>query len=150
MFNKIFPKSIDNNYNGAKIALYAFYPMMAIILFRSCMHWFGADGGAQSIAGIPLDSYPQGAAQNIIAIFSLWGFSQFLMLLIYIPIGIRYKSLIPAFWLIQFIEWSGRWITGSVKPLELVGTAPGEIGNYIFMALSIIMLILSIKKQKEK
>lgn len=146
---KLLPDVIDNNYRGNNIAKYAVYPMLLLILFRSAMHWLGADGGAQSIAGIPLDTYTYNAQNNMIAIFSLWGFSQILMLLIYIPIIFKYQSLIPAFWMIQLIEWSGRWITSLFKPMVLSESAPGEIGNYIFTAFSIIMLLLAISDRKQ-
>lgn len=147
---KLLPNKIDNSYYGNKIAKYAIFPMLILILFRSSMHWLGVDGGAQSIAGLPLDTYSDSAQNNIIAIFSLWGFSQILMLLIYFPIIIKYQSLIPAFWMIQLIEWSGRWLTSFFKPMILPESPPGEIGNYVFTVFSIIMLFFALKDHNTK
>ena len=42
--------------------------------FRSLEHIFNEDGGAESIAGIPLSTYSTEAAANIVAIFAQWEF----------------------------------------------------------------------------
>ena len=96
----LFPKEITNRYPGQKIALYVFIPLTLMLTFRSCMHLIAPDGGAQSIATIPLDTYSDGAAANVIAIFSQWGLSQLLLTLMFILVLIRYRSLIPLFYLL--------------------------------------------------
>ena len=58
MLHRVFPTSLDNKFPGHKIALYVFYALTALTLWRSQHHLFGHDGGAQSIASIPLDTYP--------------------------------------------------------------------------------------------
>ncbi len=40
---------------------------------------FAPDGGAQSIATIPLDSYTANGADTVILIFSYWGLSQLII-----------------------------------------------------------------------
>ena len=59
---KLLPDVIDNQYHGMKIAKYAFWLILAATIVRSLIHIFAADGGAQTIATIPLDSYPAEAA----------------------------------------------------------------------------------------
>ena len=53
----IFPKTIDNNYRGNAISLILFIPITVVTVARSLIHIYAEDGGAQSIATIPLDSY---------------------------------------------------------------------------------------------
>ena len=98
------------------------------------------DGGAQSIATIPLDSYPQGAAATVIAIFALWGLSQLLIGLLYLMAAIRYRSLIPLFYLLMIVEYAVRMAIGTFKPIETAGTAPGAVGNLPLMVLAAVML----------
>ena len=62
---------------------------------RSLIHLLKDDGGAQSIANIPLDQYSEHAANGIIAVFSLWGLSQLIMGIFYVIIALKYKSMIP-------------------------------------------------------
>ena len=70
---KILPKEINNNYEGRKTALYLFYLFTIMTVARSLIHIFTPDGGAQSIATIPLSSYSTEAADVVIHIFAEWG-----------------------------------------------------------------------------
>ena len=49
---------------------------LLVMVVRSCIHLFAADGGAQSIAGI--DTSVEGG-NNIIAIFHQWGAIQLIL-----------------------------------------------------------------------
>ena len=150
MINQIFPKTIDNTYKGYKLALYFFYAITAVTLVRSLIHILAFDGGAESIATIPLNQYPNDAASTIVFLFSLWGSSQLIIGLIYLVVVLRYKSLIPLMYILLFAEYSMRLILGHVKPITTLGTAPGAIANYIMIPLSIILLFLSIQSRNQK
>jgi hypothetical protein len=141
----LFPERIDNTFPGRRVALYAFYPVTALILWRSLHHLVAADGGAQTIATMPLDSYPPGAAQNIVAIFAQWGLSQLLLGLMYLAACLRYRAMIPLMWLLLVLEAAGRQIAGTFKPIATLHTAPGAAGNLPMLAFALIMLSLSIK-----
>ena len=95
MLKRVFPAALDNHFPGHRIALYAFYALTALTLWRSQHHLFEHDGGAQSIASIPLDTYSNNAADTVVGIFALWGLSQLIIGLIYLLAAIRYRSLIP-------------------------------------------------------
>jgi len=144
MIERLFPKQFDNVFPGQKIALWVFYPITAITLWRSQHHILAADGGAQSIATIPLDGYADGAAATIIAIFAQWGLVQLLLGLLMLLTAFRYKSMVPLMWLMVFVEWTGRGLIGQFKPIETLGTAPGQIGNIIVPFIALVMLVLSL------
>ena len=145
---KVLPKEINNNYEGRKIALYFFYLFTIMTVVRSLIHMFAPDGGAQTIATIPLDTFTNEGASTIILIFSLWGLSQLIMGIFYVIVSLRYKSLIPLMYLFIFIEYLMRLILGALKPIETSGTAPGAIINFIFPPLVIILFLLSINFRK--
>jgi hypothetical protein len=144
----IFPKQINNTYTGHPIALYTFYIIIFITIVRSLIHILAPDGGAQSIATIPLDTYSVESANAVIFMFGLWGISQLLLGILFLIITIRYKALIPLMYLFIFTEYTLRLILGFFKPITLTGVAPGGIGNYVFIILAIIMFILSIQKKR--
>lgn len=144
----IFPKQINNTYTGHPIALYTFYIIIFITIVRSLIHILVPDGGAQSIATIPLDTYSVESANTVIFMFGLWGISQLLLGILFLIITIRYKALIPLMYLFIFTEYSLRLIFGFFKPITLTGVAPGGIGNYVFIILSILLFILSMKTKK--
>ncbi|MCP4421252.1 MAG: hypothetical protein GY805_31965 [Chloroflexi bacterium] len=123
--------------------------MTILTVGRSLAHIFIADGGAQSIATIPLDEFTISGATVIIGMFAQWGLTQLMFGLLYVLTLWRYQSLIPLMWLFIFVEWTGRLLLGFYKPFETVDTAPGAIGNLIFPVLALIMLILALRSAKK-
>jgi hypothetical protein len=117
---------------------------------RSLIHVFAPDGGAQTIATIPLDSFSREGASAVILIFALWGLSQLIMGIFYVIVCLRYKSLIPLMYLFIFFEYVMRLILGVLKPIETTGTAPGAIINFIFPPLVIILFLLSMNKSQSR
>ena len=148
MQDKIFPTELTNDYQGKPIAKWVFIAMVVMTIARSLAHILLPDGGAQSIATIPLDGFTENGAKVVIGMFAQWGLTQLMFSLLYIIVLWRYQSLIPLMWLFIFFEWTGRLFVGFAKPMETVGTAPGAIGNLIFPLVAIIMLILSLKTKK--
>jgi hypothetical protein len=118
-------------------------------IVRSLLHIFLPDGGAQLIATIPLDSFSEEAKAVVIGMFALWGLSQLLSSLVYIYILMKRKEWLPFAWLLLLIEYASRWLIGQFKPFETVQTAPGAIGNYVFMILSVVMLVWYIVNYKK-
>jgi len=150
ILSRLFPATIDNIFPGQKVALYIFYAFTAVTLWRSQHHIFAADGGAQSIATIPLDSYTDQGAAAVITIFALWGLAQLGMAFIYLLACIRYKAAIPFLYLLIVVEYGGRLLVGTFKPIETTGTAPGAAVNIPFMVVGTVLLILSLIPPKSK
>lgn len=148
--NQLLPDVIDNQYGGSKIAQYAFLLITAATIIRSLIHVFAPDGGAQSIATIPLDTYPTAASASVIMIFSLWGLSQLLMGFVYLGVYLKYKSLIPAMYVLLIFEYAMRIVIGQMKPIVTSGTAPGSVGNWIMVPVCVVLLVLSTMKPKPK
>jgi len=148
MLNKILPKKLENKFTGHKIALYAFVIITIITIARSLIHILTQDGGAQSIATIPIDNYPTQAANAVILIFAYWGISQLIIGILYLIVILRYKDLIPLMYIFLILEYSARLGTGLLKPIETVSTAPGAIGNYLAIPVMIVLFLLSLPKNK--
>ena len=140
----LLPAQIDNHYRGLKISQYAFFLITAVTLVRSLIHVFAPDGGAQSIATIPLDSYSAEAASTVILMFSLWGLSQLLMGIVYLGVSLKYRSLIPAMYVLVIFEYAMRIVIGQKKPILTTGTAPGSIGSWIMVPVCAVLLALSL------
>ncbi len=148
MWNKVFPQPADNVYRGHKIALWVFYLLTTMTIVRSCIHMFKDDGGAQSIATIPLDTYTNGGAEAVIFLFAYWGLSQVMFGLLYLIVALKYKSLIPLMYLSLILEYGGRFGLSFYKSIETMGQAPGGVGNMVLPFLCLIMFFLSIRKSK--
>ena len=146
----VLPKEINNTYQGRKIALYLFCLFTIMTVVRSLIHVFAPDGGSQTIATIPLDSFSKEGASAVVLIFALWGLSQLIMGIFYVIVLLRYKSLIPLMYLFIFFEYVMRFILGVLKPIETTGTAPGGIINFILPPLAIILFLLSLNKSQSR
>lgn len=133
-------------FNHKKWIKSVFFVISIITIIRSLIHIISPDGGAGSIAGIPLSQYSMEASHTIIFMFALWGISQLIIGLFYIYVLIIKPNLIPIMLLSLTLEYSLRLIIGQLKPILTTHTAPGAYGNYIMIPLSIILFLLSIKK----
>ncbi len=149
MIDRLFPQSITNQYRGAFLARWVFMLLMLVTIARSLAHIFLPDGGAQSIATIPLDTFTVNGAAAIIHLFGLWGLSQLLFGLLYAIVLWRYQSLIPLMYLFILVEYTGRLLLTFAKPFKTNGTAPGAIGNYVLIPLALVMLILSLQERSK-
>ena len=146
MLERILPQTVTNNYRGHPLAQWALVALTVITIGRSLVHMFAADGGAQSIASIALDTFSQGGANTVITVFALWGLSQLIIGLIYALVIWRWRSLIPLMYVLFSFEYFMRLIAGFYSPgLEKLQTAPGEVGNVIFLPLGLALLALSLR-----
>lgn len=148
MLERLLPKQLNNDYTGSPIARWVFVVITIITIARSLVHMFAPDGGAQSIATIPLDTFTDNGAATVILMFALWGLSQLLVGVIYVVVLWRYRALIPFMYLLLFVEYAMRILLGALKPIETVSTAPGAIGDYILVPLALVMLVLSLRDRR--
>ena len=93
--DKIFPLVVNNDYQGHPYVFWIFGLITIMSVARSLIHILKFDGGAESIATIPLKKFPIQASETIVFMFSMWGISQLLMALVYFVILWRYNSLLP-------------------------------------------------------
>ena len=108
-----------------------FYLFLSLVItFRSLVHVFRKDGGANSIAGIDLDVE---GGQNIVAIFAQWGLEQLLLAGLAWLALFRYRGLIPLILLINLLDNIGRILIGRSKPLKIDKPPPGAYGQVIIL-----------------
>ena len=144
---KVIPNSIENKIPNNKIVYYFTWLLVVFNFFRSLEHIFNEDGGAESIAGIPLSTYSSDAANNIFSIFAQWGFSQLVLSCILLFVIIKMRELIPLMLLIIALENILRGAVGLYKPLILGDAPPGAISPIIGL-ITLAVFFISIKENK--
>ena len=138
---KIIPDTIENRIPNNKFVYYFTWLLVAFNFFRSLEHIFNEDGGAESIAGIPLESYSSEAANNIISIFAQWGFSQLVLACILLLVVLKMREFIPLMLLIIALENILRGAVGLYKPLILGDAPPGAVSPIIgLMTLAVFFI----------
>lgn len=141
------PAKADNTLRGSKIPYYLLILTAIVWTIRSCIHIFSPDGGAGSIAGMDLNV---SGANEVIFAFALWGAEQLIYTLLQWIVLLRYRSLVPLMWGVQLLETLGRILVGHLKPVTFSHTPPGEIGNYVYLVLSLAMLAYSLWSAMKK
>jgi hypothetical protein len=117
---------------------------LLVMVVRSCIHLFAADGGAQSIAGI--DTSVEGG-DNIIAIFHQWGAIQLILAVLLIVLFFRYPGFTPLILLTLALDPVMRFIAGQMMSLTTTGTPPGEALNGAAFCLLALLFIASLIKK---
>jgi hypothetical protein len=117
---------------------------LLVMVARSCIHLFAADGGAQSIAGI--DTSVEGG-NNIIAIFHQWGAIQLILAVLLFVLFFRYPGFTPLILLTLTLDPVMRFIAGQMMSLTSTGTPPGEaLNGASFFLLALLFIASLIKK----
>ena len=142
---KIIPDTIENRIPNNKFVYYFTWLLVAFNFFRSLEHIFNEDGGAESIAGIPLESYSSEAANNLISIFAQWGFSQLVLACILLLVVLKMREFIPLMLLIIALENILRGAVALYKPLILVDAPPGAVSPIIGL-VTLVVFFISIRE----
>ena len=142
---KLIPETIENKIPSNKFVYYFCWLLVTFNLFRSLEHIFAEDGGAESIAGIPLSSYSPEAANNIVSIFAQWGFSQLVLACILLLVVLKMRELIPLILLIIALENILRGVVALYKPLILGDAPPGAVSPIIGL-VTLVVFFISIRE----
>jgi hypothetical protein len=141
---KVFPKN-TSRYEGFRIIRFITALYLSVMVARSCIHLFAADGGAQSIAGI--DTSVEGG-NNIIAIFHQWGAIQLILAVLLLVLFFRYPGLTPLILLTLILDPILRFVAGQQMSLTTTGTPPGEALNGVAFYLLLVLFLGSLWKKK--
>jgi hypothetical protein len=141
---RVFPKELSK-FEGFRLIRLITALYMFVMVGRSCIHLFAADGGAQSIAGI--DTSVEGG-DNIIAIFHQWGATQLILAVLLLVLFFRYPGLTPLILLTLALDPVLRFVAGQQMSLTTTGTPPGEALNGASFYLLLILFISSLVNKK--
>lgn len=113
MLSRLFPRQVDNRFDGHRGALWLLGLFVALKLVMSV----NSIVNTASIAagdGIPLDSFGPAAAGEVLTLFALMALGQLMLALIALTILIRYRALAPFICLLLLGErLAGRLIVQS-------------------------------------
>ena len=139
--------SDPTRYHGPAVARWVTTFLLVVITIRSLVHLFSPDGGAQSIATI--DTSVAGG-NNIIAIFGQWGASQLLLVGALWVLLLRYRGLIPFILSVLLMEPFLRGLSGHLKPISTLVTAPGAALNWYVVPVVAVTLYLALCTAEER
>ncbi len=144
VLNRILPDRVDNRYRGHPLALWLFVPITLQKLGASLTHLFKADGGAQSISTMPLDTYPPSAAQNVVGLMARMGVEQLMLGALFVVVLLRYRAMIPLMYAVIVTHYLASRGVAQMKPLVLAGTSGARTPALVIAVLSAAGLALSL------
>jgi len=144
-FKKLLPNN-PTSFEGFRAIRIVTAIYLLVMVVRSCIHLFAADGGAQSIAGI--DTSVEGG-NNIIAIFHQWGAIQLILAVLLLILFFRYPGLTPLILLTLALDPVMRFIAGQMMSVTSTGTPPGEALNAASFYLLTLLFIASLIKKNQ-
>ena len=143
MLERLFPRQVDNRFEGYRAALWLLGLYIALRLIMSVRSIFSTASVAGG-DGIPLDSFGAAAEQEVLTLFALTALGQLTLILIALTVLIRYRALVPFIFLVLLAEQIARRfiVQSHAAPRE---TAP-VIWYLIFglMAVTAFGLLLSL------
>ncbi len=129
------------SYAGSQFVRIAAALILCVMVVRSCIHLFTADGGAQRIATI--DTSVEGG-NNIIAIFHQWGATQLVSAVLLVVLFVRYPGFTPLILLTVALDPVMRYVASRKRSVITEGTPPGAKYNGIAFVIVISLFIASI------
>jgi hypothetical protein len=144
-FKKLLPNN-PTSFEGFRAIRIVTAIYLLVMVVRSCIHLFAADGGARSIAGI--DTSVEGG-NNIIAIFHQWGAIQLILAVLLLVLFFHYSGLTPLILLTLALDPVMRFIAGQMMSVTSTGTPPGEALNAASFYLLTLLFIASLLKKNQ-
>ena len=147
MFEKIFPRQIDNTYRGARFALWLLAPIVLLKLMIGANSILNTRSVAITADGIPLGSYDAAGAQAVVSLFALLGLFHLLLGLQGAVVLVRYRALIPLMYLLLLIQQLCSRALLLAHPIAESGASSARFGSAIVLALlamTVIGFVLSL------
>jgi hypothetical protein len=152
MLSRLFPRQLDNTYQGHVFAIWLFVP---VVLLKTLMGfnvaglnpWVGSRFILQTADGVPVDTFPPQAATISVFLFASWGLALLVLALLAILSLVRYRAMLPLMFLALSIEQIGRKVLSMVHlppaPAQ-EGISASALINWGLSAALVLGFILSL------
>jgi hypothetical protein len=145
MLDRLFPKQVDNRFDGHRSALWLLGFLIALKLVVSLNSMFNTALVAQGADGIPLDSFGSAAAREVLTLFALVALGQLILASVALVALIRWRALVPFLYLVSLAEMLARRVI--VQTHDVAHSAASPIAWYVtwgVLALLALGLALSL------
>lgn len=144
MLHRLLPRTADNGYQGHRLALWLLGAALVVhtaIGVNSIVNGFEV---ARTADGIPLDTYPAGAAATVVSLFGLLGVARVTLGALGFLVLLRYRSLVPLALALLLMEHLGKRVVLSVLPIPREGAPPAATISDAILATLVLGLALSL------
>lgn len=153
MLDRLFPRQIDNRFQGHRAALWLIGLLVALKLIVSLNSIFNTASVAAGADGIPLASYGPAAAREVLNLFALSALGQLALTVIALAALIRWRALVPFLYLVMLAEQVARRFV--IQSHDLVRAAPSPVAFYVvygtlaIIAFGLLLSLLPARRSDE-
>lgn len=152
MLTRLFPKQLDNDYQGHVLAIWLLVPLVCIKFLQGAnvAGLLGTGKSRQVLEGVdnvPVSAFPTEAASQLVFLFAAWGLGIFILGLLGIVVLLRYRAMIPLLYLLLVIEQVGRHALSTIhldRPFVSLATSPAHLINWGFLVALAVGLLVSL------
>ncbi len=122
MLSRIFPKQIDNDYRGLKLAIWILVLFLLARTFASVTQiglnplWSNPEV-LQGVEGVPLDKFSTKATNAAIVLFGWWGATNLMLNVLGFITVVRYRAMIPLVYLLIAGSHIGQVVLADTAPI---------------------------------
>lgn len=151
MLGRLFPRQVDNRFDGHRAALWLLGLLIALKLVVSLNSIFNTASVAAGADGIPLGSFSPAAASEVLTLFALNALGQLTLALIALAILIRWRALVPFLYLVSLAEQLARRFVVQVHDLARAEASPvAWYVTYGVLAVLALGLLLSLLPARDR
>ena len=124
MIHRLFPRRVDNRFDGHRSALWLFGLLVALKLVVGLNSILNTESVAVGADGIPLAGFGPEAAREVLTLFALTALGQLMLALIALAALVRWRALVPFLYLVSLAELIARRLIVESNALERAASSP--------------------------
>ena len=149
MLNALLPRSLNNEYQGSRSALWLFGLVVAMKGAQSLAIIFNGHATASGADGIPLDSFTPAAAQTVVAVFAQGSLWRLFFCLLCGFVLFRYRNAVPLMFALLGLNYLAAQLVLGLVPMPRVGAPIGPLVNLLLFVIMLVGLGLSLWRRSE-
>ena len=144
MLTRLFPRTVSNDWNGLRIAVWLLLLLAVLKAMMGANVMLNGQTVAINADGIPLDTYPPDAARAAVSLFAIWGVGHLMLALLALVVVVRYRALVPLMLLAFLLEHVARKAVLLALPIVKTGAPPGGAINIAMIVVNVVALLLAL------
>ena len=143
MLDRLFPSRADNSFEGHRAAIWLLGLLIALRFVVSVNSILNTASVAAGADGIPLGRFGPEAGREVLTLFALIAVGQLASALIGLAVLIRYRALLPLFYLVSLGEQLARRLVVRMHEAPTYGSPVAAYVTWTVFGLLVAGLVLS-------
>ena len=154
MLTRLFPRQVDNDYQGWRLAIWLLVPLVLLKLLQGAnVAWGNSRHILETADRVPVGTFPSEAASHLVFLFASWGLGILVLGLLGIVVLLRYRGMIPLMYLLLLIEQLGRKALSTIhldRPFLSFVASPANVINWGFLLVIVVGFFLSLSPRRPR